>query len=136
MVDPVVKRKRFFHPSGGEMRTKQAEAAASDINAMMARFVSHGVVPATRSDGFYGDFSLNDDYHAAVERVRRAEADFGRLNAAVRDRCANDPGQLLEILADPKGREELLVLGLDPEWEPKASPPEVSKPVEEESPPS
>lgn len=105
-------RKRVTHPSGGPVKTKQSEAAACDINAIMKRYASHGELPAGSGNPSYGDFSGVGDYHSAANRVLAAQADFDRLPSDVRKHVDNDPGSFLDLVYDPERRDELEELGL------------------------
>lgn len=106
-------RGRQKHPVRGESRTRQADALASDINAIMDRYVHHGVLPSQNAARpRYGDFSSGLDYHAALLKVQSAEDEFMALPAHVRRYVDNDPGRFLELVHDPERRDELVELGL------------------------
>lgn len=106
---------RTEHRGGGVSRTKQSDAAMTDINAIMKRYVAHGVIPPTAGRRpRYGDFTGATSFHEALGRVMEAEREFAALPAAVRDLCDNDPGKFLEMLQVDELREDLLEAGLDP----------------------
>lgn len=85
----------------------------SDPNTIMKRFASTGDPSLLQvKSPQYGDFSGVSDYHSAVNAVIEAEAGFMELNADLRARFNNDPGQLLDFLADGKNRDEAIKLGL------------------------
>jgi len=109
-LDPVFRR-RVTQPEGGRMMTKQAEAAETDINAIIRRHRQMGA-PFPTEGGTYGDFSTGLDFHASLNRVREAELTFNLLPAEVREFCSNDPGRFLDLVGDPAKREELVKLGL------------------------
>ncbi len=115
---------RVFHPSGGEMLTKQSERDATDVNLIMDSWVHAGAAVAGHmnlSPGVYGDFSSGIDYHEALNRVKDAEASFMDLPAKVRGHVDNDPGKFLDMVFDPERREELEGLGLVAPEEPVVS---------------
>ncbi len=107
-------RVRVTHPAGGRVMTKQSHAAETDVNAIMARYVAHGtgVAHVNRRSASYGDFSSGLDYASALNQIRSAEADFGRLPAHVRAHVRNDPGEFLNMVFDPERRDELEGLGI------------------------
>lgn len=110
---------RLKHGAGGRVLVKQAELEATDINAIVRRYVAHGVAPpASGRTPRYGDFSSGYSFHQALDQVMEAERQFFGLPAAVRDRCQNDVGVFLEACSRKEELQELLELGLDPEWVP------------------
>lgn len=116
---------RAVHRSGGESRTKQSDALSSDVNAIMKRYVAHGVLPPSSGRRpRYGDFTSATSYHEAMDRMLAAQEEFHRLPAAVRDACRNDLGVFVEACSTDEGRAQLRELGLDPAFEPEAVVPE------------
>jgi len=125
---------RVTTPVGSETKTKQSMAEACDVNAIIRRFKSTGSMEHVReAAGVYGDFANVDEYHHALNRVRRAEEHFEGLSARVREKCGNDPAELVDLYTDPDRYEDLVELGLlppvtnspvttDPEPEPAAEP--------------
>ncbi len=107
-------RVRVFHPSGGPVLTKQSHALETDVNAILARYISHGSGTAhvNRQAPMYGDFSSGLDYASALNQIEGAKADFGRLPAHVRAHVRNDPGEFLNMMFDPERGEERERLGL------------------------
>lgn len=94
-------------------RTKESEKEKCDINLIVARHRSTGVIEhVNQQQPIYGDFTNVKDYHASLMRVRSAHEQFEALPATVRDHVGNDPGNFLEFVLDPKNREELEGLGL------------------------
>lgn len=118
---------RVQHRAGGRMMTKQADAAASDINAIVRRARQAGTLPPGRGvQGRYGDFTGVGSFHEALLKVEEAEMQFLELPARVRQACSNDVGEFLDKCQDEEQLEMLLELGLDPK--------RVPKPKEEEPP--
>lgn len=112
-VRPTVK---FTEPS----RTKQSFAGECDINRIMKRYVSTGVLPGVGIPGTYGDFTGPSELLDAYELVKTAEAQFASLPAQVRERFRNRPSEFLAFVGDEKNREEAEKLGLlrpDPKGE-------------------
>lgn len=105
-------RRRVTQPEGGEVKTKQADALRTDVNAIMARWIHHGVPPEQRQGARYGDFSSGLDYQTSLDQVIAAQRDFEALPAHVRKHCQNDPREFLAMVFDEGRRDELLELGL------------------------
>lgn len=94
-------------------RTKQAFKQSCDINWILARFKSTGLIPhVNRLQGFFSDVSDVGDYQSSLVRVRKAQAEFDALPSRIRSRFHNDPGELLSFLSDSKNRDEAVALGL------------------------
>lgn len=107
-------------------RTKQSFKTECDINNLMARYTSSGLLPqGTTRTPVYGDFTTFDDYFHAVNIINHAQEHFDSLPAEARKRFANDPAELLLFLEDTRNRQEAINLGLiDKPPEPPAPPPE------------
>lgn len=98
----------------GEQMTKQAFKEESDINNILRKYNVTGVLPDTARAALahFGDFSTVPTYKESLELVMRAQEMFSDLPAAVRNRFANDPGELLAFLSDSGNRDEAISLGL------------------------
>lgn len=110
-------RERVLTPVGTRSRTKQSFASESDVNAIMRKYLSSGVVPpVVQGEPRYGDFTNGTEYFDAMVRVRRAEEIFASLPVKVRVACDHDPRKLLDLVAaadsDPKARELAEELGV------------------------
>lgn len=99
--------------------TNQADADACDLVKMFARFEKTGVliddVSGLTRAPVYGDFSQIGDFHDMKCRLAAAQQAFDCLPAATRNRFDNDPGKLLEFLADSKNDREAVKLKLKDE---------------------
>lgn len=97
-------------------RTQQNLVNETDINKIVARAVKTGILgdPAAISarQAIFGDFSQVGSYHDALNKVLSAQSAFIELPVDVRNRFGNDPGKLMEFLADPANVEEAIELGL------------------------
>lgn len=124
VVVPRFERRRVAHPGGGELKTKQSDAADSDINVIMSKWLEHGVVRGTLREPRYGDFSAGIDYLEYRTKLMEAESEFMALPSEVRKICDNDVGVFLDALNDENALKELLDLGLDPEYVPPKEEPE------------
>lgn len=90
----------------------QSEALDCDINEIVRRFGITGVLPQNFRPPQYGDFTGISDYRTALQAVRDAGESFMEMPAELRARFNNDPGVLIEFLADEANREEAVRLGL------------------------
>lgn len=126
-------RVRVLHPAGGRQMTKLAEQESSDINVIMRRWKTTGMIPVKGETPVYGDFGSGIDYHVAMNRVRQAAEDFAALPADVRSHVQNDPGAFLDMVFDPERIDELVELGLVTERIPVKpdTPPEPPEPAPE-----
>ncbi len=98
----------FTEPS----RTKQSELEACDINNIMARYATTGVLTHVASgEPLYGDFSEVEDYQASLNKVMSAEERFNSLPSDVRKKFDYDPQKMVEFILDEKNREECYNLG-------------------------
>lgn len=100
-------------------KTVQSDTEDCDVNNIVARALKTGILGdplamAARVAQF-GDFSGIGDFHSCVNRVHAAQKAFDDLPAAIKVRFNNDPGQLIEFLADPASLEEAVSLGLLPQ---------------------
>lgn len=102
-------RKHFHRPS----RTKQSSKDECDINVIIrqqerGQLISH----VNTQSPAYGDFATNSDFHDTQNRVLAAQAAFDALPSDIRSRMGNDPGTLVDFMADETNHEEALELGL------------------------
>jgi len=131
MTNVSDKRVRVVQRVGDVSRTKQSFASEADVNAIMRKYASTGVLPpGAAENASYGDFSSVLEYHEAMNRVRAAEDAFGRLPSRVRDHVGNDPGKFLEMILDPSRSSEVEELGLFAAPAAPSVPPVVEEPVE------
>lgn len=118
-----VPHERVYATISGVSRTKQSHTAETDINTIVARYTATGnFTHINRNTPKYGDFSKVGDYQQALDAVLEAQYDFDELPAVIRKRMDNDPGKLIEFLADPANLEEGRKLGL---FEPEKPSPKV-----------
>lgn len=122
-----------------EKRTKDADAAQTDINRIVERHRETGdLTHISEEVAMYGDFSQVVDYQTALNMTIAADASFMRLPPKIRSRVENDPVKFVAWYTDPENAAELIELGLkeDPA-KAKAEPavPEESPPPPEPNPP-
>ncbi len=93
-------------------RTKQSELEASDINNIMARYATTGVITHLASgQPLYGDFSEVEDYQVCLEKVMSAEERFMSLPSEVRKKFDYDPQKMVEFILNPENKEECIKYG-------------------------
>lgn len=115
-----IERIRQYARSGGPIMTKQEPKGSCDINDLVARAIqSGGIIPDSRAK--YGDFTGAADFQDAMNRILSAQQDFMLLPSQLRARFNNDPGALLDFLAQPDNAAESIELGLR-EFKPAESP--------------
>lgn len=103
----------FFDRVKEPVLTQQSSKDECDINLIVAAAkrgadISH----LSRAVPMYGDFTGLPSYRDALNMVNKARDMFMGLDAFVRERFGNDPGRLLDFLADDKNRDEAVKLGL------------------------
>lgn len=128
-------RIRVTHDGGGKQMTKKSDALRSDISAIMARWIAHGMKPGDDKQLQYGDFSNIADYHTAMNKLTEAQQSFMKLPSHIRKACGNDPGQFLDMVYDPEQRHRLEELGLLDHQAPADAPAAVEPPDPEPEPP-
>lgn len=98
----------FTEPS----RTKQSELADCDINNIMARYATTGVIThLQKGEPLYGDFSEVEDYQASLAKVMSAEDRFASLPSELRKKFDYNPQNMIDFILDEKNREECIKLG-------------------------
>lgn len=99
--------------NSGPCYTQQSSKDECDINLIVER-AKRGADISHLSSGapMYGDFTNLPSYKESLLMVNMARDMFMALDAKVRERFMNDPGRLLDFLADDRNREEAVRLGL------------------------
>lgn len=111
----------------GPSLTRQEFQEEADINNIIDQYETHGILPDTRPEGAFGDFTdpVLSNYQEAQNIVVGARELFERLPARIRERFHNDAASLIDFVQDPDNREEAIKLGIvkPPEPPPVAPPP-------------
>lgn len=97
--------------------TQQHQKDDCDLNKIVARIERTGVVPpelmlTAQNRGVFGDFSDIPDFQTAQQQMIKAEENFGKLPAQLRDRFNHDPGELLKFIENPLNKDEGIRIGL------------------------
>lgn len=104
---------RIRQAVGETSRTKQAPRDDTDINFIMAKYLTTGQLPHLNTmPPEYGDFTRAQDLHEALETVAEARDQFDNLPSAIRSYCDNDPVKLEASLTNVEDRQDLVDLGL------------------------
>ncbi len=119
----------------GPSRTKQEFTKEADINVIMARYVKTGQLPQEaleKRNAQYADFSEIGSFHELQTKVVEAQQSFEQLPHEIRTRFDNDPGKLMDFIADPDNRQEAQDLGIvNPDPEPTKPPEKPPEPAQE-----
>lgn len=104
---------------GGPSMTRQEFAEECDINAIMRRYETTGVLPANVATPLYVDWSsIPDDLMGALEASREAEAAFMTLPAVVRKQFENNAVAFADFASDPANLDQVRAWGLAPPADP------------------
>ncbi len=95
-------------------RTKQSFADECNINSIMNRYATCGVIDHVNTvQPLSGDFTIApSDYQEAMNIMIEAEYRFAALPSDIRKRFDNKPLNLLEFIQNPDNYEEGVKLGL------------------------
>ena len=93
--------------------THQSFKDECDINLIIERLDVSGFLdgPQGPAPQFF-DASEVPDYQAALNQVLYAQGLFDDLDAGIRKRFRNDPGEFVSFFQDPANQEEAIALGL------------------------
>lgn len=96
----------------GISRTEQNHKNRVDIKQIMSK-ARNGITPSFNPhQARYGDFTQATDFQEMSNRVIQARNEFMSLPSRIRKRFNNDPGLLIDFLADEDNYQEALELGL------------------------
>lgn len=125
----------------GESRTKQAFKDETDINQILARYKSTGMLShINENQGRFLDVSEISDFRSAVQRVQDTQKFFMGLPSDVRAEFQNDPAIFLDFLAEANEKEldryglRALVTPQEEPEAPAAAAPTSNPPSEPEAP--
>lgn len=106
--------RRVQQETGGDSLTKQSDTHDADVNVIMSKYMKSGdpSIFMRNTQGIYADVSAMGDYQTCIAIVEQAREAFALLDAPIRDRFGNDPGQLIDAITDPAMKDELTKLGI------------------------
>lgn len=94
-------------------RTKQAFKDECDINTILKRYQTQGILPdMIKKNPMYGDFSQGTDYQEALNLINVANQQFNALPSRVRAQFENNPQKFLEFATNPQNIDQMVELGL------------------------
>jgi len=107
-------RRRCSLSPVGESLTKQSDHDRACIHKIIKNYENTGILPQRPEGIFNADDILPDvdSYHDAMNIVVDAQQKFNALPSDVRERFHNSPERMLQELANPKNRQEMVDLGL------------------------
>jgi len=100
--------------TGKKSNVEQQHANDQNINTIMRKMRTQGILPSLKEGGQYGNFTNAQDFQIAQNKIIEAKNDFNRLPAELRKQFDNEPYNLLIYLEDPENREEAIQNGLLP----------------------
>lgn len=93
--------------------TVQAEEPNCNINSIMARYATQGILPPTNgATPQYADVSNIGDYMECLQVVQNAQNAFDSLPSALRKELDNNPANLVSFIQDPANKERCVEYGL------------------------
>ncbi|AXH77425.1 MAG: internal scaffolding protein [Microviridae sp.] len=93
--------------------TSQEFLDETNINTIMRRYVSRGILPSGNPKRpLYGDFMNVGDFLEAQTKFLTAQEQFLTLPAKLRHQLNNSPAEFLVWIADPANRQQAEKLGL------------------------
>lgn len=109
------------HP-GGPSLTRQEFAAECDINEIMRRYETTGVLPNDGREPQYVDFTeIPEDLMSTLAMMDRAQQAFMTLPARVRREFENNPHAFVEYASHPDNLDQMREWGLAPPKAPEAA---------------
>jgi hypothetical protein len=95
----------------GESETRQEFKNECDINRIMKKYLTTGILPGAVGEQKYGDFSDVGDYLQAVTFVQETRAKFNEMTPEVREKFKT-PEALVSFMMDERNRDAAEALGL------------------------
>ena len=93
--------------------TVQAEEPNCNINNIMQRYATQGILPATNAAAAqYADVSNIGDYMECLQVVQNAQNAFDSLPSALRKELDNNPANLVTFIQNPANKERCVEYGL------------------------
>jgi len=97
----------------GESMTQQQFKDECDINNILKRYQTTGIMPNGTREPMFDDFTQMPDLQEAFAIIQLAEKDFVQnCPAVLRKRFGNDPLEFVNYLNNPENYDEAVKLGL------------------------
>lgn len=105
-------KKRIRVQNDEPSMTKQSHKDECNINLIIKRHDSTGLLTHVRNmSPTYGEVT-GDDFRDSMEKVIAAEQAFGELPSGLRKEFQNDPALFLDFVHDPENQDRMVELGL------------------------
>lgn len=88
--------RRVSIDTGCDTLVEQAHKDDCDVNVILKRYGTTGMLPPDSRPGVYGDVSNCGDFQSAMNIIAKAHTAFHSLPAAERQAFDNDPAKFLE----------------------------------------
>lgn len=95
-----------------ESLAQQNAAEDADINNIVARYLSHGVLPQIPLPPTQEDFAEAFDFQESMNLLIAAKQSFAALPAEIRRRFGNDPKEFVAFCDDEENLPEMRKMGL------------------------
>lgn len=92
--------------------TKQEFKNDVNMNSIMKRYRSTGILPVSNAKAVFGDFSKVYDYQTAVQKVMEIDEEFLKLPSHVRERYGNNPDMFMQAISNHQGLQALINEGI------------------------
>lgn len=94
-------------------KTHQSMADACDVNTIVGKFTVTGFASHVNAGEYqFGDFSSAGDFQNQMDRIAEAKTQFESLPVRLRSKVNHDPTKIMDYMADPKNRDELVEMGV------------------------
>ena len=104
---------QVYHPTGGELITKQEFKDECDINNILSTYKLTGMINHINNNKpLYTDLPDQTDYQQSLNTILTADTAFQALPSLVRDFFEGDPAKFLAAFSDPDMVPKLREFGL------------------------
>lgn len=94
--------------------TKQSDAPSADINNIVNRWMTTGILPTSSNEALSQFIDVSDvpDYRGCLDIVIQAQNMFSELPSSVRSKFNNDPATFLDFAHNPSNLDAMVEMGL------------------------
>nr|UXQ87994.1 MAG: internal scaffolding protein [Microvirus sp.] len=97
---------------GGESMVRTEFQEEANINTILARYETTGMLPLESRQPIFADVSMMEDLKSSMDTVAAVEGRLKELPREARELFAKDPGGFAQALSEPLTRERLQDLGV------------------------
>lgn len=105
-------RRRVTFETTGQSMTRQSHAKECDINNIVNRYRTDGVITHLNKHGESYDDVSGADYRTWIHKIMEAQNMFEELPSHVRNRFGNDPSAFLDFVQNKDNQAEMEKMGL------------------------